>query len=444
MPPEDGAGPRHVVIVGGGFAGIACARELAGHEGVRVTLVDQHNYHQFQPLLYQVASCQLAPSDVAFSLRKLFRDAPNVDVRLDEVTAIDPEARTITTGEGPTIEADAIVLAAGSQPNFFRTPGAAEHAFPLYSLDDATRLRSRILGVFEDAARDPEHIEHGALNFVIVGGGPTGVEMAGALADMVAQTMSVEYHGLAVTAAQVHIVDLGPALLGPFSDDAHEYVAKVLGRKGVRTHLGVAVAEVAPGHVTLADGSTIATHCVVWGGGIMAPGLAAGAGLPQGRGGRIDVQPDLTVEGVPGIYAIGDVANIPAPDGQPHPQLGSVAQQSGTTAASNILADLAGKPRKPFHYHDKGIMAMIGRGAAIAEVGRHRHELHGVVAFSAWLGVHAMLLTGVRNRIDAFIEWGWDYFSAGRGPQVLDRSDAARIDWGDDEAVEATRSALAS
>jgi NADH dehydrogenase len=256
--------------------------------------------------------------------------------------------------------------------------------------------------------------------------------------------MSVEYQGLAVTAAQVHIVDLGPALLGPFSDDAHEYVAKVLGRKGVRTHLGVAVAEVAEGHVTLADGSTIPTHCVVWGGGIMAPGLAAAAGLPQGRGGRIDVQPDLTVEGAPGIYAVGDVANIPAPDGQPHPQLGSVAQQSGTAAAGNILADLAGKPRKPFHYHDKGIMAMIGRGAAIAEVGRHRHELHGVIAFSAWLGVHAMLLTGVRNRIDAFIDWGWDYFSAGRGPQVLDRSEAARIDWGDDEAVEATRSALAS
>jgi NADH dehydrogenase len=171
---------------------------------------------------------------------------------------------------------------------------------------------------------------------------------------------------------------------------------------------------------------------VVWGGGIKAPALAAAAGLPQGRGGRLDVQPDLAVHDAPGIYAVGDMANIPQPDGDAYPQLGSVALQSGTAAAHSILADFAGHPRKPFHYKDKGIMAMIGRGAAVAEVGAHRHELHGVVAFSAWLGVHAMLMTGVRNRIDAFIEWGWDYFSAGRGPQVLDRSDAPRIAWDDD------------
>jgi NADH dehydrogenase len=175
---------------------------------------------------------------------------------------------------------------------------------------------------------------------------------------------------------------------------------------------------------------------VVWGGGIKAPAVTAFAGLPQGRGGRVDVQPDLTVAGQTRVYAIGDAANIPSPDGATHPQLGSVAAQSGESAAENILADLAGKHRKPFHYRDKGIMAMIGRGSAIAEVGEHRHELHGVVAFSAWLGVHAMLMTGVRNRIDAFISWGWDYFSKPHGPQVLDRSDAARIDWGDDAAGE--------
>jgi NADH dehydrogenase len=168
----------------------------------------------------------------------------------------------------------------------------------------------------------------------------------------------------------------------------------------------------------------------------MAPVVAAASGLPQGRGGRIDVQGDLTVDGMPGVYVIGDVANIPSPDGQSHPQLGSVALQSGVTAADNLVADFTGKPRKPFHYHDKGIMAMIGRGAAVAEVGAHRHELHGVIAFSSWLGVHAALMTGVRNRIDAFVNWGWDYFSGARGPQVLDRSDAARIDWEDDAAPE--------
>jgi NADH dehydrogenase len=430
-------GQLHVVIVGGGFAGVGCARRLADRDDVRITLIDRNNYHQFQPLLYQVATSQLASSDIAYSLRKLFADSPNVDVKLAEVEAIDPATRTVTTTHGERITGDALVVAAGSQPNFFRTPGAEEHAFPLYSLDDARRLRSRILAVFEEADRDQSLIERGALNFVVIGGGPTGVELAGGLADLIHDTMTGQYHDLPVASAQIHIVDLAPTLLGPFSDSAHDYVAKILARKGVRTHLGVAVTEIGPGHVTLADGSTILTRCVVWGGGIMAPPLAAVSHLPRGRGGRIEVQPDLTVEGFEGVYAIGDVANIPAPHGGPHPQLGSVALQSGAWAADNILADAAGKPRKSFHYHDKGIMAMIGRGAAIAEVGEHRHELHGVIAFSAWLGVHAALMSGVRNRVDAFVTWGSDYFTSNRGPQVLDREDAAQIDWDDDTVLEA-------
>jgi NADH:quinone reductase (non-electrogenic) len=435
MPPDTSNGQRHVVIVGGGFAGVGCAQRLAKEKDVSVTLLDRNNYHQFQPLLYQVATCQLAPADIAYSLRRVFHERPNVDVKLEDVVALDPATRTVTTADGREYQGDVVVLAAGSRPNFFRTPGAEEHAFPLYCLDDATRLRSQVLGVFEAADRDPDLVAQGALNFVVVGGGPTGVELAGALADMIHETLPSEFQDLAVTAAQVHIVDLGPTLLGPFSDAAHDYVAKVLGRKGVRLHLGVAVTEVGAGHVELADGTTIPTHCVVWGGGIMGPSLAGACGLPQGRGGRIDVHPDLTVDGAPGVYAIGDAANIPGPDGHAHPQLGSVAAQSGVAAAENILADFAGKPRKGFHYHDKGIMAMIGRGAAIAEVGAHRHELHGVIAFSAWLGVHSMLMTGTHNRVDAFIAWGWDNFTSGHGPQVLDRSEAARIDWGEDASV---------
>jgi NADH:ubiquinone reductase (H+-translocating) len=422
----------HVVVVGGGFAGVGCVRELAGHDNVRVTLIDSNNYHQFQPLLYQVATSQLAPADIAFSLRNLFQDHPNVDVKMATAEGVDPVAHTVTTSDGHVYEGDAVVVAAGSQPNFFRTPGAREHAFPLYSLHDAEVLRSRILGVFEDADRDPSLVDQGALNFVVVGGGPTGVEMAGALADMIHDTMTREYSDLAVSAAQIHLVDLGHFLLAPFSDSAHDYVAKVLGKRGVQIHLGTAVKEVSPGHVTLADGATIRTRCVIWGGGIKGPQVAGAAGIPVGRGGRIDVEIDLTVPGFPGVYAIGDAANIPAPHGGTFPQLGSIALQSGTWAAQNLLADFADKHRKPFHYKDKGIMAMIGRGAAIAEVGPHRHELHGVIAFSAWIGVHAMLMTGVRNRIDAFVNWAWDYFSTNRGPQVLDRSGAARIDWGED------------
>jgi len=436
MSAEHTNGQRHVVIVGGGFAGVGCARSLAGRDDVRVTLIDRNNYHQFQPLLYQVATCQLAPSDVAYSLRKLFQDDENVAVKLAQVTDLDLATRTVTTADGERITGDALVLAAGSQPNYFHTEGAEEHAFPLYSLDDAQRLRSRILGVFEEADRDPSLIAQGALNFVVVGGGPTGVELAGALADLIHETLVDQYREVPVTSAQIHIVDLGATLLGPFSDKAHDYVAKILGRKGVQLHLGVAVTEIAPGHVTLGDGTVIRTRCVVWGGGIMAPPLASLGGLPRGRGGRIDVLPDLTVDGAPGVYAVGDVANIPAPHGGAHPQLGSVALQSGQCAADNILADAAGKPRQSFHYHDKGIMAMIGRGAAIAEVGEHRHELHGVIAFSAWLGVHAALMSGVRNRVDAFVNWGSDYFTSRRGPQVLDRADAAQIDWQDDTELD--------
>jgi NADH:ubiquinone reductase (H+-translocating) len=423
---------KHVVVVGGGFAGIGCARRLAEEEGVHVTLLDRNNYHQFQPLLYQVATSLLAPADISYSLRKLFHGNPNVDVKMADITSLDPARRTATAKDGETWEGDYLVVAAGSMPNFFRTPGAADHAFPLYSLDDATLLRSRLLSAFEDADRDPGLVDRGALNFVVVGGGPTGVEVAGSLADLIHDTMTVEYRDLAVEAAQIHLVDHGQALLAPFSDRAHDYVAKVLQRKGVRLHMGTAVTEVGAGHVTLGDGTTIATRCVVWGGGIKAPEIVAASGLPAGRGGRVDVEPDLSVEGAPGVYAIGDMANIPGVHGGLLPQLGSVALQSGKWAAENVLAEIGGKPRKPFHYKDKGIMAMIGRGAAIAEVGSHRHEMHGSFAFAAWLGVHSLLMTGVRNRIDAFVNWGWDYFAESRGPQVLDRSGAARIDWDDD------------
>jgi NADH:ubiquinone reductase (H+-translocating) len=267
-----------VIVVGGGFAGLGCARRLAKNADVRVTLLDRNNYHQFQPLLYQVATSQLTATDAAFSLRALFRNHPNVDVKLVEVASLDPATCTVATTSGETWTGDAIVLAAGSQPNFFGTPGADSHSFPLYSLDDAQRLRSRIIGVFEAADRDPSLVDRGALNFVVVGG---------ALADMITQTMTVEYRDLAVTKARVHIIDLGQTLLAPFSDRAHDYVAKVLRRKGVELHLGVKVTEVAAGRVTLGDGTTLDTRCVVWGGGITAPPVAAATGLTQGSGGRI-------------------------------------------------------------------------------------------------------------------------------------------------------------
>jgi len=426
----------HVVIVGGGFAGLGCARKLAHSHDVRVTLIDRNNYHQFQPLLYQVATAELGSSDVATSLRQSLRDHANVDVKMSEVMVADRRNRTVTTRDGQSYEGDFLVLAAGSQANFFKTHGAEQYSFPLYSLLEAQRLRSRVLAVFEDADRDPGVLEKGALNFVIIGGGPTGTELAGALADMINLTMTREYADLVVKRAQVYLVEHGSTLLAPFSVEAHEYAARTLRQKGVRLLLGAAVTEVASDRVRLSDGTSIPTRTVVWAGGLMASPLADNSGLPKGRGGRIQVRPDLTVEGFPGVYALGDFANIPGADGQPLPQLASVAQQCGVWTANNILAEIAGKPRTAFQYHDKGIMAMIGRDAAVAEIGRKRHELDGPIAFAAWLGVHALLMTGVRARVEAFIDWAWNYFSKTRPIQVLDRTDESRIDW--DEHAEPT------
>jgi NADH dehydrogenase len=411
---------------------MGCARGLAKHDDVQVTLLDKNNYHQFQPLLYQVATSALSPQDIAFPLRALFRKFGNVDVKMDEVTELDPQRKSVKTQHGAEYRGDYLVLAAGSQPNFFNTPGA-EHAFPLYSLEDAEKLRSRIIAALEDAERDRTLIDDGALNFVVVGGGATGTEVAGAISDMIHGPVANSYSSLEFSRARVHIFDMGHALLAPFSDKAHSYAANVLQNQGVHLHLGTGIQEIGPGHVKTSTGEIMKTRCVIWGGGIKAADLAARTGLPQGKGGRINVQPDLTVEEHPEIYALGDVANVPSPDGTLLPQLGSVALQNGQWAAKAILSAAKGKPGGSFHYKDKGMMAMISRGHAVAVGGWHHHELHGPFAFAAWLGVHSYLMTGVHSRTSAFVEWANAYFSNDRSLQVLDRSDSARINWADDD-----------
>jgi NADH:ubiquinone reductase (H+-translocating) len=427
---------RHVVIVGGGFAGLACARGLAKNDAVQVTLIDKNNFHQFKPLLYQLATSELGTGDIATSLRHSLRNYPNVDVKLAEVVAVDPRAKIVTTKEGQPYRYDFLVLAAGSLANFFGTKGAEQNAFPLYSIEDAQRLRSRILAVFEDADRNPTLVEQGALNFVIVGGGPTGTEVAGALGDMINLTLTHEYADLAVKRSRILLIDHGDELLRAFPAKAHDYAAKALERKGVELKLGTAVKEVAPDRVMLSDGTSIQTRTVIWAGGLQAAPLAAKSGLAQGHGGRIDVNADLTVNGFSGIYVLGDFANIPGDEGETLPQLGSVAQQSGDWTAKNILAESAGQARTPFHYHDKGIMAMIGRDSAVAAIGNKRHELNGPIAFAAWIGVHAALMSGVRERIEAFVDWASVYFTKSRPLQVLDRRDAKHIDW--DEGAESS------
>jgi len=423
-----------VVVVGGGMAGVACALELA-RKDVEVVLVDRHDYLQFQPLLYQVASSQLPAEDVARPLRVVFEDRPSVTVKQMDVDTVDVGTRTVTGADGTAISGDYLVLAAGAQPNFFGVTGAREHSFPLYSVVDAERLRLHLREQLRahtaaGAAAGPD-AQTLPLTVVVVGGGPTGVETAGALGELFTALKSQQQlHD----SAAVHLVDHGQALLAPFSDRSHRYALDKLTGHGVKVSFGVAVTEVGPEAVRLSDGTELPTRTVIWGGGESADPLAGSCGAAVGHGDRVDVAADLSVPGFPGVFAIGDVANIPGPDGRALPQLGSVAQQSGKWAARNILAQQAGEPLKPFKYKDKGIMAMIGRNAAVAEVGPHRHQVEGPIAFAAWLGLHAILLSGVHNRIDAFMEWADDYFHSDRAADLEADGTPSRIAWSKDPA----------
>lgn len=416
-----------VVILGGGLAGVACAQRL-GEEGLSVTLVDRDDYNQFQPLLYQVATSQLPVEDIARPLESIFADQPTVKVVTAAVESAKLSDRTLILHDGSTLSGDQLVVAAGSQPNFFGIQGAAEYAFPLYSVADAERLRLRVKDLI-----DSHQDQSGAFDFVIVGAGPTGVETAGALAEMGHALWTKKRLPQQLS---VHIVDRGPVLLAPFSDKAHKYAEKKVTEMGVLLHLGCGVTQVRQDGVDLDDGTSIVAQTVIWAGGESGAAIAHEAGSAVGRGGRIDVRPDLTVEGYPGVYAVGDVANVPeSSDAGAHalPQLGSVAQQSGVWAAENILRERKGEPSKPFHYKDKGIMAMIGHNAAIAEMGKHRHQLDGPVAFAAWLGVHAMLLSGVHSKVNAFISWAWDYFDRDHSAKLEAYSAPKRI-WESEKA----------
>ena len=422
-------GSQNVVVLGGGLAGVACAHRL-GDEGVGVTLVDRNDYHQFQPLLYQVATSQLPAEDIARPHRVIFRAHPTVEVRTAEVAEVDVAELGLTLSGGETVSGSHLVIAAGAQPEYFGVPGAAEHAFPLYSVSDAERLRIHLQNLVR-AVSDSD-LDDDALDVVIVGGGPTGVEIAGALTELMTALSTM---GRIPRAGRITLVDRGSNLLGAFSDKSHRYAHKRLTKQGAEPRLSTGVASVHADRVELDDGTSIRTRTVIWGGGeSAAPVVQATAGLKIGRGGRVDVLPDLTVEGHPRVYAVGDAANIPDPQGGILPQLGSVAQQSGVWAAGNILRERNGEPTKPFHYKDKGIMAMIGRNAAVAEVGKHRHQVDGPVAFAAWLGVHAMLLSGAHSKADAFLSWAWDYFDRDHAATVEWSATPKRIAWGDETA----------
>ena len=414
---------RHVIIVGGGFAGLKCATELAPHSNVRITLIDRNNYQQFQPLLYQVATSALSPSNAAFAFRDIFRSHDNVDVQMDDVVSVNLSERGVTTASGKKHQGDFLVLATGSHVNFYGTPGAEHHTFPLYTLQDAERLRSTILKTFEAADHDPEKSDGGQLNFVIVGGGPTGVEMAGNLSDMLQRVFKREFRHVGNTRPQVFLIEMSQSVLGTFAPASQEYAATALREHGVDVRLGVAVTQVTRDAVTLSDGSHIPTKTVVWAAGLKAaaPPQSELSRLSNLSNGRVEVEADLSVRGLPGVYVLGDLANSLDDAGKALPQLAAVAKQAGEQCARNILAAIAGKPSRPFVYSDRGTLAMIGRNAAVAELGKTHHELVGPIAFAAWLGVHAVLLTAARARLEAIVEWAWEYFTGEHPSQLIDR-----------------------
>ncbi|QOD02568.1 NAD(P)/FAD-dependent oxidoreductase [Pseudarthrobacter sp. BIM B-2242] len=389
-----------VIVVGAGFAGKTVAKEL-GRKGIPVLLIDANNYHQFQPLLYQVATSQIGVSAIARPLRSIFRRMGKVRVLTADVASVDAANRTVTTADGETHRAQILVIAPGAVPNFFNTPGAEEHAYPLYSVTDATRLGAKLTHLLDEADREPG----GSVDVVVVGGGPTGVETAGAMAENVKFVVPKYFSPELAARCRVHLVDMIPTVLNAFSEKSQEYTRKRLTKIGVQLHLGVGVTEVRDDGVTLADGTVIPTRVVVWAGGLKAGGIIADSGLKQGRGGRIDVRPDLTAPDVEGVYVLGDAANMTDSTGAALPQLGSVAQQAGKWAARNIQADLTGGTRLPFKYLDKGYMAMIGRGAAVAEIGRQRIQLQGPLAFMSWLLVHLALLSGFQQKLRALFSW---------------------------------------
>ena len=397
-------GRPRVVILGGGFAGVGAAQKLK-KAAADVVLIDHHDYHTFQPLLYQLATGLLETSGVGHSLRDLVHDQDNATVHKTAVKAVDLDARTVEFAEMDPLAYDYLVLALGAEVNFFGTDGAAEHAFPMYTLSDAIRLKDHVLGKWEAADKNPALIEDGALNVVVVGGGPTGVETAGAMAELYRNDLARDYPNVPQEKARIVLVEAGPEVFSMFEPNLRAYTVKALEKRTVEVMTGQIVASVAPTRVTLKSGEELEAHTLVWGAGLQGNQLVHSLGLDLERGNRIGVGPELTIAGHPEVYAIGDIAAITdAKTEHVLPQLGSVALQSGEHAGETIARRIAGKETKPFKYKDKGTMATIGRGAAVVQMLGGK-TMKGKKAQLAWGTVHLALLPTNEDRAKAIVDW---------------------------------------
>jgi NADH:ubiquinone reductase (H+-translocating) len=398
-------GRPRVVIVGGGFGGLWAARALADVP-VEVLVVDRNNYHTFLPLLYQVAAAELEPSQIGYPIRTILRGVHNADFVMGEVTAVDPEARQVQT-KAALIDYDYLILATGSIPQFFGIPGAEAHTFPMKTMEDGIRLRNHILRIFEEAERETDPVRRRRLlTFVTIGGGPSGVEFAGALAELIHGPLAKDYPTIDLNEVRVVLVEAASNLLNTMPERLGRYTAELLESKQVEVRLASIVSEVTRHAVYLRDGSEIFTETAVWTAGVGGQNIAQRSGLPTRRNGTVEVEPTLQIPGYPNVYVIGDLAAFKTADGY-LPMVAPVAMQQGAHTAQNIGRQIKGEALRPFTYTDKGSMAVIGRNAAVANIAGRAFT--GFLAWLIWIVVHVAQLIGFRNRIMVLINWAWNY-----------------------------------
>lgn len=418
------SGKPHVVIVGGGFGGLQTARALR-NAPVEVTLIDKRNFHLFQPLLYQVATGGLGPAEIAAPIRALLKRQPNTRVWNAEVVDIDPQTQTVSLQEGDKVSYDFLVLAAGSMYHHFGHHEWNAYAPGLKTVEDAREIRRRVLLALEHAERETNAERKQAwLTFVIVGGGPTGVELAGALAELVRVTVRGEYRNFDSASTHLVLLEGGLRLLPTYSPELSEYALKALHRLGVEVYTGAMVTQVDAHQVVYQyRGETVHlnTRTVLWAAGVrsvpLAERLAERTSLPTDKGGRLIVNPDLSVPGYPNLFVIGDIAHYAHQGNVPLPGVAPVAIQQGAYVARVIRNRLQGRPTPPFRYRSKGDMAVIGRKAAVAQIGRMK--LKGFIAWLAWLFVHLLYLVGFENKLLVLIQWAWNYFTRNRRARLI-------------------------
>ncbi len=405
MPPL----PRKLLIIGGGFAGLECARRLANDDRFEITLVDRTNHHLFQPLLYQVATASLAGPDIARSIRQILAKARNVTVLMDEITAIDPAGKTATGSSGTTYSFDDLLLAAGARTGYFGNDDWANHSLGLKSLADAQNIRRTVLSNLERAELTTDETERKRLmTVVIVGGGPTGVELAGAFADLVHRSLKSNFRRIDTSKLRIILIEGSELVLDAYNPEQSAYARQRLEKLGVEVRTSTRVTNVRHGALDFKDGSVLEAAAIIWAAGIAANPLAATLGVPTDRAGRITPNPDLSVPGHPNIFLAGDIVNMKDCDGQMVPGVAPAAVQMGAHVAKVLQGDHENAVARPsFDYFDKGMMAIIGKNYAVVKAGKLR--LQGFIAWLAWLFIHITFLVGFKNKLSVLLGWAYSY-----------------------------------